>query len=62
MHDCGALRRIIGLIDMEMDEAFAAGVARLRCFKIDKSARGVTPYQEYRVNKRANCETAAVEL
>src|SRR5271167_893193 len=48
MHDRGALCRIIGLIDMEMDEAFAARVGRVRSLELDKPARSVTPYQEYR--------------
>jgi hypothetical protein len=62
MHDRGALGRIIGLIDMKMDEAFAARIGSVRCFKFDKPTRSVTPYYEYRMNKRADFETAAAEL
>jgi len=62
LHGRGALRRIVDLIDVAMDKAFAAGIGGLRCFKIDKPARGVAPHLEYRVNKRTNFETAAVEF
>jgi hypothetical protein len=62
MYHRGALRRIIGLVDMKMDEAFATGIGGLRCFKIDEAPHSVSAHQEDRVDKRTNFETAAAEF